>query len=151
MSFLELKGRLVTEASCLRGNAKESCGVCNTNKGYLLLVSRIVSSVARPDLHFGGEAARVAVCHFLCFGLRASLSVAAVIGLPWNSPCAALKAAVLELSLHCLGAQESCSILCFGCNFCCFSGSSAGGIFLWSCCTAFGLEQQKEAPRGTRS
>lgn len=74
MSFLELKRRLVTEASCSRGNAKESCGVCNTNKGYLLLVSCIVSLVARPDLGFGGEEAQVAVCHFLCFRLRASLS-----------------------------------------------------------------------------
>ena len=67
MSFLELKGRLVTEASCLHGNAKVSCGVCNTNKDYLLLVSRSVSSVARPDLRFGGEEVQVAVCHFRCF------------------------------------------------------------------------------------
>lgn len=48
MSFLELKGRLVTEASCLHGNAKESCGVCNTKKKRLFVA---------PQLHcfFGGK------------------------------------------------------------------------------------------------
>lgn len=59
MSFLELKGRLVTEDS--GGNEKESCGVSHANKGYLLLLGRIVSSVAGPDRCFGGEEAQVAV------------------------------------------------------------------------------------------
>lgn len=62
MSFHELKGRLVMEASCLCGNAKESCGVCNTNKGYLLLLGRTVSLVARPDVCLGGEGVLVAAC-----------------------------------------------------------------------------------------
>jgi len=94
------------EASCWCGNAQESCGVCNTNKGYLLLLSHMVASVASPDLRCGGEAVQVAVCCSLGFGSRAGVSVAAVIDVPWNSSCAAVNA-VLELSLHHLGAQAS--------------------------------------------
>lgn len=112
--------------ACMEMQKKVVVCVIQKKKGYLLLLSCIVSSVARPDLRFGGEEAQVAVCHFPCFKLRASWSVAAVI----NTPRATIKAVVL----HRLGAQESCSSLCFGCNFCCFSGFSAGDIFPWSCC-----------------
>lgn len=115
MSLPELKGTLVLGAPCSCGSTEGSRGGCDMkgvdHQSFVSWVARAAVPSERRN------------CRWLWAVFHALLQV-------MDCSCAA---AALELSLHPPGTPGSCGIPGCGCNFCCFSGSSAGNILPWSC------------------